>query len=107
MSSPTGDLRYSDFVTTRNNYRLPSSHTLNLGFNFHRKHSRGEGLWNLSIYNVYNQKNPNLVLKENSEQSYGSDNPDGTTSWQQFHTVRLKKITFLPFFPSIGYTRTF
>ena len=41
MMSPTGDYRYSDLVTSRNNYRLPSSHTLNLGFNFHKKHSIG------------------------------------------------------------------
>ena len=108
MSSPFGAYRYTDLVTSRNNYRLPSSHTLNLGFNFHRKHSRGEGIWNLSIYNVYNHMNPTLVLKENEEQIIGHSESEGSaTQWQQVSTVRLKKITLLPFFPSIGYTRTF
>ena len=107
MASPAGDLRFEDFVTSRNNYRLPSSHNLNLGFNFHRKHRRGEGIWNLSVYNVYNHKNPSLVLKENKETSTASSNPDGTWEWVQVHSVRLKKITLLPFFPSVGYTRTF
>ena len=107
-SSPSGAYRYTDFVTSRNNYRLPSSHTLNLGFNFHRKHSRGDGIWNLSIYNVYNHMNPTLVLKENQEQIIGhSESERSATQWQQVSTVRLKKITLLPFFPSIGYTRTF
>ena len=94
MSSPTGELSYADFVSSRNNYRLPSSHTLNLGFNFHRKHTRGEGIWNLSIYNVYNHMNPTLVQKE-------------TVEWKQIQEVRIKKTTLLPIFPSIGYTRTF
>lgn len=107
MASPAGDLRFVDFVTSRNNYRLPSSHNLNLGFNFHRKHQRGEGIWNLSVYNVYNHKNPSLVLKENKETTSVSSLPDGTVEWTQHYTVRLKKITLLPFFPSIGYTRTF
>ena len=107
MMSPTGDLRYSDLVTSRNNYRLPSSHTLNLGFNFHKKHNRGEGIWNLSVYNAYNHMNPSLVLKENDTTEIMSSNPDGTVSWQRVSDVRLKKVTLLPFFPSIGYTRTF
>ena len=107
MMSPTGDLRYSDLVTSRNNYRLPSSHTLNLGFNFHKKHNRGEGIWNLSVYNAYNHMNPSLVLKENDTTSIMTQNPDGTISWERASEVRLKKITLLPFFPSIGYTRTF
>lgn len=107
MMSPTGDLRYSDLVTSRNNYRLPSSHTLNLGFNFHKKHNRGEGIWNLSVYNAYNHMNPSLVLKENDTTSIMTQSPDGTISWERASEVRLKKVTLLPFFPSIGYTRTF
>ena len=107
MMSPTGDLRYSDLVTSRNNYRLPSSHTLNLGFNFHKKHNRGEGIWNLSVYNAYNHMNPSLVLKENDTTGIMTQSPDGTISWERASEVRLKKITLLPFFPSIGYTRTF
>ena len=108
MMSPFNPPRYADLVTSRNNYRLPASHTLNLGFNFHRKHNRGEGIWSLSVYNVYNHMNPNLVLKENDQHFIGSSNLDGSgTQWQEVNTVRLKKITFLPLFPSIGYTRTF
>ena len=108
MMSPFNPPRYADLVTSRNNYRLPASHTLNLGFNFHRKHNRGEGIWSLSVYNVYNRMNPNLVLKENDEHLIGSSNLDGSgTQWQEVNMVRLKKITFLPLFPSIGYTRTF
>jgi outer membrane cobalamin receptor len=107
MMSPTGDYRYSDLVTSRNNYRLPASHTLNLGFNFHKKHNRGEGIWNLSVYNAYNHMNPSLVLKENDTTEIMRRDSDGTIHWERASEVRIKKITLLPFFPSIGYTRTF
>ncbi|MBR2227446.1 MAG: TonB-dependent receptor [Bacteroidales bacterium] len=110
MISPSGEIQYTDFVTSRNNYRLPSSHTLNLGFNFHKKHNRGEGIWNLSVYNAYNRMNPSLVLKSNSENEMMTSRWDGSRTPQQFKQVsevQLKKITLLPFFPSVGYTRTF
>lgn len=107
MTGPSGNFHYTDQVASRNNYRLPSSHTLNLGFNFHRKHRRGEGIWNLSVYNVYNRMNPSLVFKANKLVSHKTHNADGSMeTWQQ-NTVEIKKITLLPFFPSIGYTRTF
>ena len=106
-SSPAGEPRYVDLVSSRNNFRLPASHTLNLGFNFHRRHTRGESIWNLSVYNVYNHMNPTLVQKENNESVISRYQADGLAEWQLIHEVRIKKITLLPIFPSIGYTRTF
>ena len=108
MVTPSGSYVWADYISTRNNFRLPPSHGLNLAFNFHRRHRRGEGVWNLSIYNAYNRMNPNLVLR--------SSETDFTTDWDEntggltlttYRTPRLKKITLLPFFPSLGYTRTF
>ena len=108
MVTPSGSYVWADYISTRNNFRLPPSHGLNLAFNFHRRHRRGEGVWNLSIYNAYNRMNPNLVLR--------SSETDLTTDWDEntggltlttYRTPRLKKITLLPFFPSLGYTRTF
>ena len=97
MTSPSGEMRYANFVTSH----------LNIGFNFHRKHTRGEGIWNLSVYNAYNHMNPTLVLKENEDWVHGVYHSDGTLQWKEEHTVQLKKITLLPLFPSVGYTRTF
>ena len=108
MVTPSGGYVWADYVSTRNNYRLPPSHGLNLAFNFHRRHRRGEGIWNLSIYNVYNQMNPNLVLRS-SEAGFTDewDESTGSFVFTTFRVPRLKKITFLPIFPSLGYTRTF
>jgi len=106
MMNPNGELFLEEYVPSRNNYRLPASHTLNLGFNFHRKHRRGEGIWNLSIYNAYNRMNPNFVVRDTD--SYMSSFVDESGSDSQYIVKsKLVKLTFLPIFPSVGYTRSF
>ena len=106
MVNPSGELFLEEYVPSRNNYRLPASHTLNLGFNFHRKHRRGEGVWNLSIYNVYNRMNPNFVVRDTD--SYMSSFVDESGSDSQYiEKSKLVKLTLLPIFPSVGYTRSF
>ncbi len=106
MVNPSGELFLEEYVPSRNNYRLPASHTLNLGFNFHRKHRRGEGVWNLSIYNVYNRMNPNFVVRDTD--SYMSSFADESGSDSRYIVKsKLVKLTLLPIFPSVGYTRSF
>ena len=51
-----------DHYSSRNNYRLPASHQLNIGFNFHKQTRHGERIWNISILNAYNAMNPQLCL---------------------------------------------
>ncbi len=84
-------LRYSG----RNNYQLPPSHSLNLSIGVHRPHKFGEGLWNISVLNIYNAKNPDVILIDNQEMKDGSLHP------------RLKKFTLLPCLPSFSYTYKF
>ncbi len=52
---------YSD----RNAVRLPDYHRLDLCVNFRKQKKRGERIWTLGIYNVYNQLNP--IFIETSE----------------------------------------
>ena len=98
MSSPTGEVYEAEHVPSRNNFRLPASHTLNLGFNLHKPHYRGESVWNLSIYDAYNHMNPNFVVKDTDSFFRGDE---------YVMRAKLVKLTILPIFPSIGYTRTF
>ncbi len=99
-ADPGGQVKQTDMISHRNNYRLPASHHLNLSANFHRKHRRGESIWNISIYNVYNRMNPNFVFK-NLTQRY--DPASGSYVKQ----VELTKLTILPIIPSVGYTYSF
>ena len=99
-ADPGGQVKQTDMISHRNNYRLPASHHLNLSANFHRKHRRGESIWNISVYNVYNRMNPNFVFK-NLTQRY--DPASGSYVKQ----VELTKLTILPIIPSVGYTYSF
>ena len=107
MVTPSGDFVWTDLVSSRNNYRLPASHGLNLAFNFHRRHRRGESVWNLSIYNAYNRMNPNLVMTRDEKGWIARDDGEGGNEFEPYRKIRVQKITLLPFFPSLGYTRTF
>ncbi|MDO4715393.1 MAG: TonB-dependent receptor [Bacteroidales bacterium] len=79
-------------VTSRNNFRLPATHRLNLSLSWHKPLKRGgTRTWNLSVFNAYNAMNPSFV--------YGSDNSAGN--------YVVKKLTLLPIIPSITYTIRF
>jgi len=91
-------LSEADYIETRNNYRLPSSHRLNLGINFNKKTKRGMRTWNISVYNVYNAMNPTFI--------YRTETSDETNGEWTYRPV-LKKVTILPFIPSVSYTYKF
>ena len=98
--TPDGRILQQNYVSGRNNYRLPPSHRLNLGLSWTRTKRRGEAVWDLSVYNVYNQMNPNFVFSD----TYAIYNSEGQIVDSG---VRLQKLTILPFIPSIGWTRSF
>lgn len=85
--SPFNGIKRYDLIERRGNYRLPSSHRLNLGINFRKQIRRGERIWNISVYNAYNHLSPDLV-----------DIISGN---------KLKITTLLPIVPSFGYSLSF
>ena len=93
--------REVDYVTSRGNYRLPPSHTLNLGINFHKQKRRGERIWNISLYNAYNNMNPDFIYKQ-----YKAEYKEGTFEVKR-EGIEVLKITVLPILPSFSYTRKF
>jgi hypothetical protein len=91
-----------DYISERNNYRLPAYHRMDIGFNWHKKKKHGIRTWNFSIYNAYNQKNPFIV-----RQSYSNDlvyNP--TTNSYDSRKIFVKTSIF-PIIPSISYSYKF
>lgn len=79
------------YFESRNNYRMPNYHRMDLGINFHKKKKRGTRTWNISIYNVYNRKNPFFL--------YTGHNNGGDTV--------LKQVSLFPILPSISYSYKF
>ena len=93
---PNDYFHTADYVQYRNNYRLPASHRLNVGVTFKPgTHS----LINFSIYNVYNQMNPNLVFI--NYEGY----TDSKGEWH--YKPVMEKITIHPLIPSLSYTYKF
>ena len=86
------------YVPQRNNYRLPSSHTLNLGCNFYKKSKKGLHTWSINIYNTYNAMSPTFVTRE--DDSLNTNENDQTAP-------RLEKFTLFPFIPSFTYSFSF
>lgn len=85
-----------DYVEHRNNYRLPSSHRLNIGINLHKKKKHGIRTWNFGIYNAYNAMNPTFTHR------------DIEINNETYEAVPvLKKFTLLPLIPSVTYTYRF
>lgn len=97
LSSST--IQDGSWYKERNNYRLPASHQLNLGANFHKKTKHGERIWNVSIYNAYNQMNPDQIYIKYIE---GKDNQG-----KLVYKPKLMKRTILPILPSFSYTYKF
>lgn len=96
---PDGSVHIVTNSSHRNNYRLPPSHRLNVGVNFRKTRKRGERVWNVGFYNIYNQMNPNLVMYK---AKYTSADGEPFVRKDQ-----LKKTTFLPVIPSFSYTFNF
>jgi hypothetical protein len=81
--------------TKKNAFRAKDYHRLDIGFNFRKKKRWGERIWNLSIYNVYNRKNPYAYYFSGESIT----TPSGTTN-QRY----LVQQSLFPFIPSVSYT---
>lgn len=93
------ELQQIDVTYDRGNYRLQPSHLLNISFNWHRKKSKGLATWTASIYNAYNQMNPDMVLNNLTMRRLSS----------QIYVAKrtVKNVTFIPIMPSVGYSFKF
>ncbi len=89
-----GDIYTSlDYIEERNNFRFENYHRLDLAANFHYDGKRVPQInhtWSISVYNVYNQKNPFLMYP-------------GYNNGQQV----LQKLTLFPVMPTVTYSLSF
>lgn len=95
-------LRYGQVYNDLNSFRMRAYHKLDVGVNFYKKVKRGERTWNISIYNLYNRKNPYYYFLDTSYQydEQGRIIPEAT------RTV-LKQQSYFPIIPSFSYSFKF
>lgn len=75
----------------RNNFREPSYHRMDFSATFTRTQGRFEKSWNISVYNLYNRKNPYYLFFDNN------DNGERV----------LKQLSLFPIIPSVSYNIKF
>lgn len=85
-----------NFVESRNNYRLPSYHRMDVSVNFHKKKKHGVRTWNISVYNLYNRQNPFMIYPRTSYSSAGNASFTG-----------LYQRSLFPILPSVSYIYKF
>jgi hypothetical protein len=97
-SSPNG--LYVNDLSEKNNFRMGAYHRLDLGIQFHKTKKWGERIWEISVYNAYNRKNPFFYY--NDTQNIGDYH---TMTVKQYGV--LKQVSLFPLIPSITYSFKF
>jgi hypothetical protein len=79
---------------SRNNYRIPPAHRLDISLNYYRKKSgKGrQGIWNFTVFNVYNQPTPYFIYPGFSDKK---------------GRYVITQLSLLPVLPSFSYTYKF
>jgi outer membrane receptor for ferrienterochelin and colicin len=81
-----------EHISSRNGYRMPAYHRLDIGVNLHKQVSkRFERTWSFGVYNVYSRQNPFFL--------YFSRDDAGNN--------RLTQISLFPLIPSFSYSFKF
>jgi hypothetical protein len=107
ITVPTGKYEYGpyrpDLITERNGYTLPAFHRLDFSATYNPKKNlnrRWQSSWVLSVYNVYNRKNPFTLYTRTSLDSEGNVVGDGSQK-------EARMIYLFPILPSLTYNFKF
>lgn len=90
-----GDRVIKDFGE-KNNFRMKAYHRLDIGIQFHKKKKWGERTWEISVYNIYNRKNPFY---------YYTDYKVDIKAGKEYGF--LKQVSLFPIIPSFTYSFKF
>lgn len=105
----TAEYDYTPICSSRNNYRLKSTHSLDINVNFHRQLRHVSRTLSVSIMNVYAHKNQDLVFawqNARTAREDGSLRPSGAEILEtdvRTQQTMLSQTTIIPFLPSISY----
>ncbi|SHG54046.1 TonB-dependent Receptor Plug Domain [Chryseolinea serpens] len=92
-----------DIVTSRNGYRLPAFHRLDLSATYSPRKNEGrrfKGTWVFAVYNAYNRQNPFTIYTRVTKNKDGDTIGDG-------YTKEARMIYLFPILPSVTYNIKF
>lgn len=94
--------------TTRNNFRLPAYHRLDIGINLYRPKKKGRmGIWNISVYNAYCYMAPVGIHKRFWYGSNFNGTPGSGHYPENNSECYFEKLGLVPIIPSVSYTYKF
>ncbi len=85
----------------RNQYRLPAYHRMDVNATWRKKKRWGERAWVVSVYNVYNRKNPFFIF------SSGGASESNTNGLYYEADRHFTQSTLFPIIPSVSYQFNF
>jgi hypothetical protein len=85
-----------DYGTEKNSFRAEAYHRMDISLQFHKQKKRHERTWELSVYNLYNRRNPFFYQLESVSQGTG-----------QASRTALYRYSVFPIVPSVSYNFTF
>ena len=98
---PFGGFRLH-YYGDRNSFRMAPYHRLDLAINWHRERAwfskKGSSTFSVSVYNVYNRKNPFFI--------YAAGGGFGTSGIADFGTTNpgYRQVSLFPILPSVSYS---
>jgi len=93
-----GDLSYINNIESRNNYRAPAYHRLDISANFHKKTKWGERTWSVGLYNAYFRQNAFFLYIDYDFNQYSpTEQPPKV----------LKQVSLFPGIPYVSYNFKF
>jgi len=93
--------------TEKNSYKMRDYHRLDIAANFHKKTKWGERTWTISIFNLYNRKNPYYYYYDREYEDVTVIENGGVHSYQKLGDMKLYQRSLFSFFPSIAYNFKF
>jgi hypothetical protein len=96
LNNPLGQGYYDDqtIVTSKNSFRMPAFHRLDVNFNYERKRKRYTQIWNIGAYNAYNRPNPLFLFPATKQVDLGNGNFESRPVVRQF--------SLFPILPYLG-----
>ncbi len=85
---------YNNYVSdygSKNGFRMEAYHRMDMGMQFHKKLERSERIFEISVYNLYNRKNPYFYY----------------IGYDDSGNKKLRKINLFPILPSVSWTYKF
>jgi len=97
---------YVNDLSEKNNFRMAPYHRLDLGIQFHKIKKWGERIWEISVYNAYNRKNPFYYYNDTKTvPTYVYEGPKRVLLLIDYGILR--QVSLFPVIPSVTYSFKF